>query len=99
MTSLTKIKGMPTVWSEGIPLAPSLANLSASSFPGIPRCPSVHTTVTLIDPHIFRGAGLLSHTKDDSVVDFASAAICILLLVTYFDSRSSVLLRIAITSA
>jgi len=70
----------------------------------MPFCPA---TVTLIDPLDFYGVGILSHAKDDSVVDFASAPvaallsgqICILLLVMYFDKKSSVHLRIAITSA
>jgi len=70
----------------------------------MPFCPS---TVTLIDPLSFYDAAILSHTKDNSVVDFASAAIavllweqiCILLLITYFDKSISVILRIAITSA
>jgi len=63
--------------------------------------------VTLIDPLSFLGIGIFSHTKEDLVVHFASAAIaalrseqiCVLLLVTYFDKRSSVHLRIDITSA
>ena len=36
MTSLPTTRGTQTVWSEGTSLVPSLANLSASSFPEVP---------------------------------------------------------------
>jgi hypothetical protein len=82
-------------------ISPSLANLSAS-FPGIPWCPGIHTTVTLLDPLSFSSAYILSNTRADSVVVFAmllllSKQVCI--LVTFFDKRSSVHFKIAFTSS
>jgi hypothetical protein len=62
--------------------------------------------VTLLGPQIFSSAYIHSPTKADSVVVIASAAIdallavqvSIRLLITFLDKRSSVHLRIAITS-
>jgi len=49
VTSLPTTKGMPTVWSVGTSLILSLANLSASSLPGIPCCPGVRTKMSFLD--------------------------------------------------
>ena len=105
MTSLPTTKGMPTVWSLGTTLVLSLANLS-SAFPGIPCCLGVRTKVSFLDPLNFYSTYILFHTRADLVVVFASAAIAALLseqicicLVMFLNKRSSVHLRIAITSA
>jgi hypothetical protein len=60
-------------------LVPFLANLSASSFPGFPWCPGIYTKVTLLDPITFSSAFILSHSRDDLLVVFISAAIAALL--------------------
>jgi len=108
MTSLTTTKGMPTVWlvrrDSVSPFLGQIISFFISCYSMMPFCP---TTVTLIDPLSFYSFGILSHAKDVSVVDFSSDPVaallseqtCILLLVMYFDKRSSVHLRIAITSA
>jgi hypothetical protein len=62
--------------------------------------------VTLLGPLSFYSVYINSPTKADSVVVLASAAIdallaeqmCILLFITFLDIRSSVHLRIVITS-
>jgi len=75
MTYLPTAKGMPTVWSLGTTLALFLANLSASSFPGIPCCLGVRTEVSFLDPLSFCSTCILFHTRADLVVVFASAAL------------------------
>ena len=67
MTSLSTTKGMPTIWSGATPLVPSLANLSAFLFPGIPWCPGIHTKMTLLYPLSFSSACVLSHTRANTV--------------------------------
>ena len=62
-TSLSTTKWMPTIWPGESPLFPSLADLSASSFPGLPWCPGIHTKVTLLYPLSFSSAWILSHTR------------------------------------
>lgn len=72
-----------------------------SMMPRYPYC------VTILDPLSFSSACILSHTRANLVVVFASAAvaallseqICILLLIMFLDKRSSVHLRFAVTSA
>jgi hypothetical protein len=87
-TSLLTTNGMPTVWSEETPLFPSLANLSVSSFPGIPWCSAIYTTVTLLDTLNFASAYILSHTRANMMVVFA-----VLLLPPSYQSRYVFLLR------
>ena len=107
MTYLPTTKGMPTVLSEGTLLVPYLVNLSVSSFPGIPQYPGIHAKVTLLNPLGCSSACILSNTRADLVVSFASAAIstllpeqiCILLPIMFLDKRSYVFIRNAITSA
>ena len=53
MAFLPTVKVIWTVWSEGAPLVPSLANLSASSFPGVPWCPRIQTKIILFDSSSF----------------------------------------------
>jgi len=39
-----------------VSLVPSLTNLLVHSFPGISRCPGIHTKVTILDPLSFSRA-------------------------------------------
>ena len=82
MTSLPTTKGIPTIWSEGSPLFPSLANLSASSFPGIPWRSGFSTKVTLLYLHTFSSVCVLSHTRANAV-----GFLQVLLLLPCYQSR------------
>jgi hypothetical protein len=96
MTSLITTKGMSTVLSEGTPLVPFVAGLSASLFLGIPRCPGIHTKVTSLDPLSFSSACILCRTRTDWVVAVASAAIAALLseqIVSYRKCRKMFLFK------
>jgi len=107
ITSLHITKELQTVWLEEAQLVPSLANVSASSFPGIPWRPGIRTKVTLLEPLSFSSACMLSHTRADSLVVIASAAIDtllseqirILLLFSFLGRSSSVYLRSTVSSA
>jgi len=105
LTSLPTTKGRTAVQQE-VCWSPSLAKLSASSFPSILQCLDIRIEVTLLGPFNFSSVYIHSPTKADSVVVLVSAAIdallaeqmCILLFITFLDKRSSVHLRIAIIS-
>ena len=63
-------------------LVPSLANLSPSSFLGIPWCPRVHIKVTLLYPLHVSSACILSHIRANSWLVFK-----VLLLVPCYESN------------
>ena len=72
-------------WSEGNPLVPSLASLSTSSFSGIPRCPGIHTKVTLF--HLVLLA--LAHTHQSQFGDsFCKCCYCCPFITADMYSRS-----------
>jgi len=106
MTSLPTTKGIPTILSNGTPLVLSLAKLSAYTFPCIPWFLGIHTKVTLLDPLSFSSTCILLRTRADLVVVLQMLLLLpfcqrryIFLLVTLSDKRSSVYIRIAVTSA
>jgi hypothetical protein len=103
----THSKGNASSLITGIVLAPSLANLSASSFFSIPWYLRSYSKVMLLGPLSFTSACLHFQTKANSVMVLASATVagllseqmCTLLIITFLDIRNSVRLRIAITLA
>ena len=77
-------------WSEGNPLVPSLANLSTSSLSGIPRCPGIHTKVTL--SHLVLLA--LAYPHQSQFVDgFCKCCYCCPFIRADMYSRSRYVLR------
>jgi len=66
MTSLSTTKGMPTIWSGGTPLVPSLANLSAFYFP-VFHDVRVSILRRLLYPIRFSSACIHPHTRANSV--------------------------------
>jgi hypothetical protein len=70
----TYIKTYSSKLFRGTSTALSLASLFAYSLPGISSCPGIHFEVTLLNLLSFSSTCMHSQTRDDSVVDVASAA-------------------------